>query len=426
MKFRIPLLALVAGLAALLAAPGVCDEPPPEDERESASLIIRRDFVIQLKRDELISEVLADYAEFNATLTASMPAHRLYALSLYIALDDDASEGIFSADARFDDEQHNEDNISSDGHTQSFFFRVSATASEFETQPARHQIALETLPRGARGTGVTVAVLDTGVSDHAVLAGKLAPGGWNFVDANADTSDRSDGTDNDGNGLVDELTGHGTFVAGLISSIAPGAMILPVKVLDSDGHGDTFTTAAGIYHAVDQGARVINLSLSLPGDSTVVQTAINYAAAHGAIVVSAVGNAGLLAPDYPAASPNVIGVTAVDATDVLAPFANRDASVTIAAPGVDIVGPTPDAGFALSSGTSFAAAQVSGVAALAAARFPLDSPAAIRQRLLLASRNINAQNPLDLGLFGAGRLNVRWLLNSSAIGPGASFLRIPR
>lgn len=427
MKIRIPSLVLAAGLAAMLAAPFAHAQTLAlQDDYELETLSVRHDFVLQLKRGEHISEVLDDYSEFNATITSSLPSHRLYALRMYIPVNDDTTEGTFDNDDRFDNEQHNEDNVSSDGHTQSFFFRVAATPAQYETQSSRHQIGLDTLPRGVRGSGVIVAVLDSGISDHPILEGKLAAGGWNFVDDSADISDRPDGLDNDGNGLIDELTGHGTFVAGLISWVAPGAIILPVKVLDSDGHGNTFTTAAGVYHAVDQGAKVINLSLSLPADSTVLRSAISYATSRGVIVVSAVGNAGLTVPDYPAANPNVIGVTAVDATDTLALFANRDASVAICAPGTGIVGPTLEGGFALTSGTSFAAAQVTGVVALAAARFPLETPAAIRQRILHASRNINALNPNDLGLFGAGRLDTRWLFNAIPIAPATSVSKLPR
>lgn len=425
MTLRIASLALLAGLAAPHATAQTTSLHDHRDGDRDVP-IVTHDFVLQLKRGEHISEVLEDYGEFNATITSSMPSHRLYALRLYIPIDDDSTEGTFDSDDRFEDEQRNEDNISSDGHTQSFFFRIASTPEQFDTQTSRHQIGLDTLPRGVRGSGVIVAVLDTGISEHPILEGKLAAGGWNFVDDSADTSDLCDGRDNDGNGLIDELAGHGTFVAGLISWVAPGAIILPIKVLDSDGHGNTFTTAAGVYHAVDQGAKVINLSLSLPADSTVLRSAIAYATSRGVIVVSAVGNAGLLVPDYPAANPSVIGVTAVDANDTLAFFANKDASVALCAPGTHIVGPTLDGGFARTNGTSFAAAQVAGVAALAAARFPLETPIAIRQRIFRASRNINALNPLDLGLFGAGRLDTRWLFNAMPLAPAASMSKLPR
>ena len=103
----------------------------------------------------------------------------------------------------------------------------------------------------ADGAGVVVAVLDTGVlTDHPDLAGHLLPG-YDFVENDADPLDAPNGIDDDGDGLVDEGVGHGTFVAGLVASIAPGAQVLPLRVLDSDARGTSEGVARAIVHAVE-------------------------------------------------------------------------------------------------------------------------------------------------------------------------------
>ena len=107
-----------------------------------------------------------------------------------------------------------------------------------------------------------MAVLDTGVGPHPDLQPVLLPG-HDFIDDDNVPDDVGDGLDNDNDGVTDEGVGHGTHVAGIIHAIAPGARILPVRVLDSDAQGSVFAIAQGIRYAVDQKARVINLSLGL-------------------------------------------------------------------------------------------------------------------------------------------------------------------
>ncbi len=226
------------------------------------------------------------------------------------------------------------------------------------------------------GQGVVVAVLDTGVSgSHPDLAGHVLTG-WNFVQNNADTSDDA---------------GHGTFVAGLIAGVseadhegvAPGASILPVKILDGNGVGSTASFVAGINYAVDSGARIINISASGAGDSPALNDALANAEAHGVLVVASAGNDGQEELSYPAAVPTVLAVTATDHQNAPATFSTYGPYVDIAAPGVDIwsswwSASTGDS-HATASGSSASAPLVSGVAAVVAGLRPDATPATIRE-----------------------------------------------
>jgi subtilisin family serine protease len=163
--------------------------------------------------------------------------------------------------------------------------------------------------------------------------------------------------------------GHGTRVAGLVRLIAPGARILPLKVLSADGTGDAADLIAAIYYAVDRGAKVINMSLA--SDSREVKRAIQYATNRGVICVAAAGNDGKRTLVFPAALSRVLGVASTTLDDVRAPFSNYGAQlVSVAAPGEDILTTYPGGLYAIVSGTSFSTAFVSGAAAILAGARP--------------------------------------------------------
>jgi hypothetical protein len=245
--------------------------------------------------------------------------------------------------------------------------------AKVEGQAALSQINATAAHAVSRGAGTVVAVIDTGVYyNHWFLQGAIAPGGVDLVDGDLDANDVGDGVDNNGNGLVDEGIGHGTFVAGLVRLVAPDAKILPIRAQDSDGGGWSFLVAEAILYAAASGADVINLSLSIPENSRVIREAVEQAVRSGAVVVAAAGNQGQQLALYPAALTPVIGVAAVDGRGAKAGFSNYgNRSVAVAAPGVELYGPYPaGAGFAWWSGTSFSTALVSGEAALLAAALP--------------------------------------------------------
>ncbi len=245
---------------------------------------------------------------------------------------------------------------------------------------------------------VIIAVIDTGVQlDHPDLAANIWTNPGEIP---------GDGIDNDGNGYVDDVNGwnfagntnnpsddfgHGTAVAGIISAVGNNGVgvagvswhtkILPLKFLDSTGHGDAAEAIAALNYCIDLKRRGINIvasNNSWGGDenSTPLLRAINDFGNAGMIFVAAAGNDGAntdTSPSYPAAynSPNIISVAATTSTDALAGFSNRGAtSVDLGAPGDNIYSTNRFSAYGAGSGTSFAAPFVSGVVALAYAISP--------------------------------------------------------
>ncbi len=207
------------------------------------------------------------------------------------------------------------------------------------------------------GASVTVAVVDSGVNEIPDLAGRVLPG-RDYVDGATPQGD---------------VLGHGTSIAAIVAAkgndgagmagICWSCRILPVKVIDSTGAGWSSDVASGITYAVDHGARVVNLSIGSTSRDPFVADAIAYALEQGVVVVAASGNDGSTTPVYPAAEPGVVSVGASDATDALYAWSGRGAWVDYAAPGdVETVSGTGDATHP--QGTSFAAAEASGVIAL--------------------------------------------------------------
>jgi len=257
------------------------------------------------------------------------------------------------------------------------------------------------------GAGVVVAVVDTGVDfGHPYLAGRLAPGGFDFVDGDPDPAETRNGIDDDLDGAIDEQYGHGTFVASLVLTVAPDARVLPVRVLDDDGIGTASGVAAGIRWAVDNGARVINVSVDIPNDPRIVKDAVEYAEDHDVVIVAAAGNGGLNDVIFPARYSDVMAVAAVDDAGVLAPFSNFGDKVSVVAPGVHLLGAMPQdlnpAGTARWSGTSFSCPLAAGAAALVRAAVPAADRSAVRNRLEGSAMSLQAQNPDMGGRMGAG------------------------
>jgi subtilisin family serine protease len=238
-------------------------------------------------------------------------------------------------------------------------------------QPMVAQLRLLDAHALSQGVGVKVAVLDTGVDrTHPALRGRLK-GGYDYVSDDADPTDVATGSDANGNGLVDDAYGHGTFVAGLLALVAPDARIMPYRVLNSDGVGNVFVVAQAILDAADAGAKVVNISFGTDQavESRTLTEAIATVQARGVVVVAAAGNNGSTDQNFPAADTGVLSVSATDGAS-LSPWANRGGWVKVAAPGDDVVGPVPGGAYAQWSGTSMATPVVAGQIALVRALHP--------------------------------------------------------
>jgi len=171
--------------------------------------------------------------------------------------------------------------------------------------------------------------------------------------------------------------GHGTMVAGLIHLVAPTTQIMPLRAFQLDGTANLSDVIRAIYYAVDNGARVINMSFSTTTNSPDLQQAIKYASNHGVVLAAAAGNNGQEMTVYPAGFYGVFGVGSTDKSDFISPFSNYGDSVRFDAPGEALVTAYPGSNYAAVWGTSFSTALVSGAAALITSLQPLIDPRAL-------------------------------------------------
>jgi subtilisin family serine protease len=251
--------------------------------------------------------------------------------------------------------------------------------------------------RVSKGRGVTVGVLDTGVDPAAAdLSGSVSAG-----------PDYTLGADPPG---YQPPHLHGTFIASLIAGhgsgpgrdggiigVAPAARVLSVRVIPDDqepGVGPYNTEprfadaiGQGIRYAASHGAGVINMSLGSVEPTRAMQAALAYAVSRGVLVVASAGNSG--APgasytpySYPASFTGVVSVAATNDSGIRAPFSDRNSSVVLSAPGVNVIGEGPGGSYLQASGTSPAAAFVTGVAALIRSAYPRLSPAQVEQAMI--------------------------------------------
>ncbi|MEM7555540.1 MAG: DUF5942 domain-containing protein [Cyanobacteria bacterium P01_A01_bin.84] len=298
-------------------------------------------------------------------------------------------------------------------------------------------INIEGAWKETKGNGVTVAVIDTGVTQVRDLKETKFVKGYDFVNDRVNASDDH---------------GHGTHVAGTVAQstnnaygvagVAYEASIMPLKVLSAYGGGTVADIAASIKFAADNGADVINMSLGGGGESELMKEAIEYAHKKGVVIIAAAGNESANGASYPARYPHVIGVSAIGADGEKAPYSNFGAGVDISAPGGSeggkILQQTIDPenkgeevflGF---QGTSMAAPHVAGVAALIRAT-GVEEPTEVLNVLTKSARN---EKDDELNYYGAGQLNAqeavkiatqgqisipdffRWLRDNGYLNPG--------
>ncbi len=342
----------------------------------------------------------------GATVSAAVGDTEYYTLKVGTASTAETTYTVLAADVLVDDVAYDDGvDFPEGGGSTIPLFGDDPTCS-ISTQAAMTRINAASAHARTTGSGVLVAVIDTGIdATHALLSGHLSTDGWDFVDGDSDPADVGNGVDENGDGDVDEGVGHGTFVASLVLAVAPDATILPLRALNSDAFGTASGVAAAIAYAVEHGAKVINLSLGTTGNNPAIAYAVTNARSSGAVVTGAAGNDGLSSLDYPAAQSQVLGTTAVDGSDVRAAFSQYGSTADLCAPGVEVIGAFPGApsGTARWSGTSFSTAMVSGGAALLRQQHPAWSVLEIENRLRNTAAIVCSANP---GTIVGGRLDL--------------------
>lgn len=259
-------------------------------------------------------------------------------------------------------------------------------------------------------SSVVVAVVDTGVTaTHPDLAGKVLPG-YDFVDNDDDPTDEH------------SPIGHGTLVAGIIGAVTNNAIgiaglswespILSIRVCDASGSCLFDAVSDGIVYAVDNGAKIINLSLGGRFSSSTLEDAVNYAWDQNVLVVAAAGNS-RRDVDYPAAYPNVVAVGATDRDDQKAWFSSFGPQLDIVAPGVSIYSTNFSDSYTGVSGTSFSSPHAAGAAALLLSH----DPSLTNEQV----RNILESSALDLGdsgwdqFYGWGMVDICEAFNEAGV-----------
>lgn len=259
------------------------------------------------------------------------------------------------------------------------------------------------------GTGVDVAILDTGIDyDHPDLFANIAGGvnfvGWWLVDGSTNRY------------YWNDRNGHGSHCAGIVAAtnnnigvvgVAPGAKLWAVRVLDDNGSGYISDVIQGLEWCVDNGIEVVSMSFE-GGNSESLKNACNAAYAAGVLLVAAAGNQYGGAVNYPAAYDSVIAVSAIDNSDAIAGFSSVGPEVELAAPGANIKSTFSNGNYALASGTSMACPHVTGAAALvwAAPELGLTTAVEVRNQLRVTAEDLGASgkdNYFGYGLVDAAR-----------------------
>ncbi len=284
-------------------------------------------------------------------------------------------------------------------------------------------------------TSIVIGIVDTGVDwNHSDLAANIWTN-WGEIPNN--------GIDDDNNGYIDDVHGwdfgglagtpdndphedepdHGTHVAGIASAVTDNGIgiasigfkckIMPVKTSRNDfrdNYGNPFIVYGyqGIIYAVENGAKVINISWGSYSYSNAEKEVIDYAVAHGVLVVGAAGNETNPESIYPGAYKGALSVGAVGSQDKIAYFSNYGKRVDVFAPGVSILSTWQHDSYTDAlSGTSMAAPFVAGLAGLVFSQFPNYSPQQVAQQIRVTADDIYSKNDVSYSyLLGHGRINA--------------------
>src|SRR5579863_3032233 len=313
-----------------------------------------------------------------------------------------ATIGLFRIDGRRTFEAARRD-FGSDNAVRAFqpnfrYLLQDQSAELTEGDPAQYANAKLRLPQAhalAHGANVTVAVIDSGIDlKHPEFAGSMI--------AAYDALGSKEGPHVHGTGVAGAILSH----ARLMGS-APAARILAIRAFGGAAgraESTSYTLLKALEYAAGQGSQIVNMSFAGPKDA-LIGRALGALADRGVVLVAAAGNAGPKSPPlYPGADANVIAVSATDAQDRLFAASNRGNYIAVSAPGADIFLPAPNGQYQITSGTSFSAAYVSGVAALMLERNSTLRPAELRAILMKTARDLGPPGQDDQ--FGAGEADA--------------------
>lgn len=296
---------------------------------------------------------------------------------------------------------------------------------------------------------ILVAVIDTGIDyRHPDLAANLWLNSGEDLNGNGafDENDLNN-ADDDGNGFIDDVIGwdftdapnypdggdylepdndpmdeqgHGTGVAGIIAAstdnglgvagVAHKCRVMNLRAFTAGGNGEEDDVASAILYAINNGARIINMSWGDVFVSRIIDDVVRYAATKGIVLIASAGNASTDQVHYPSAFEGTISVGSTTAEDKLSSFSNFGPTVDLVAPGSDILTTGLNSGYTSLNGTSFAAPFVSGAAALLLAQHPEFGADVVRANLLKSATDLGAAGWDDQ--FAAGRLNLASLLTN--------------
>ena len=297
-------------------------------------------------------------------------------------------------------------------------YRLQDTRPLSEGDPAQYALSKLRLPQAhrlAHGMNVTIAVIDSGIdADHPELA--------HTVMDSFDALGSKEGAHVHGTGIAGAIAAHGRLMGS-----APEARILAIRAFGSAPGGaesSSYVIIKSLNYAVLHGAQIINMSFAGPRD-ILIERGIAATAARDVVLVAAAGNAGPKSPPlFPAANPNVIAVSGTDAQDRLFAASNRGVHIALAAPGTDIFLPAPDQKYQMTSGTSFSAAYVSGIAALLLERNPALKPSEVRAILTSTARDLGTPGKDEM--FGYGQVDALAATTAAGAAPPVPVADAPR